>query len=116
MASDLTLLRRRFRIRLAKALDKMLAILVASLLCFLRRLPRNSTSNLFGSLLRRIGPWMPEQRIGEANLKAAFPEKSQAEIEEILRGVWENLGRVAAEFAQVDRIAEGDPENRPHID
>jgi KDO2-lipid IV(A) lauroyltransferase len=62
-----------------------------------------------------VGPWLPEHRIGRANLSAAFPEKSPAEIETILRGVWDNLGRVAAEFAQVERICEGDPENRPHI-
>ena len=52
--------------------------------------------------MRRVGPWLPEHRIGQANLAAAFPEKSAAEIERILRGVWDNLGRVAAEFAQLD--------------
>ena len=55
-------------------------------------------------LMRRIGPWLPEHRIGRANLVAAFPEKSPAEIERILRGVWDNLGRVGAEFAHIDRL------------
>ena len=36
--------------------------------------------------------------------RAAFPEKSAAEIERILRGVWDNLGRVGAEFAHLDRL------------
>ncbi len=35
---------------------------------------------------------------------AAFPEKTPAEIETILSGVWDNLGRVAAEFAHLDHI------------
>src|SRR5437764_3147549 len=61
------------------------------------------TSNLFGRIARSVGPMMREQRIGRANLIAAFPEKSPAEIEEILRGVWDNLGRVGAEFAHLDR-------------
>jgi KDO2-lipid IV(A) lauroyltransferase len=66
--------------------------------------------------MRRLGPWLPEHRLGRANLRAAFPEKSDTEIEEILRGVWDNLGRVAAEFAHLDRICSGHPMNRDHIE
>src|SRR6202045_2120994 len=68
------------------------------------------TANLFGRILRLIGPLTREQRIGRANLTAAFPEKSPAEIETILRGVWDNLGRVAAEFAHIDRLQMFDPD------
>ena len=53
-----------------------------------------------------------EHRIGRANLAAAFPEKSPAEIEIILRGVWDNLGRVGAEIAHLDHICAGDPNQR----
>jgi len=67
------------------------------------------TANLFGRIARSVGPMMREQRIGRANLIAAFPEKSPAEIETILAGVWDNLGRVGAEFAHLDHIWEHDP-------
>src|SRR6202048_3000435 len=67
------------------------------------------TANLFGRIARSIGPLMREQKIGRANLTAAFPEKSPAEIEAILTGVWDNLGRVGAEFAHLDHIWEHDP-------
>jgi Kdo2-lipid IVA lauroyltransferase/acyltransferase len=50
-----------------------------------------------------------EHRIGQANLAGAYPEKSPAEIEEILRQVWNNLGRVGAEFAHIDRLWDYDP-------
>ena len=49
------------------------------------------------------------RRIGRANLTAAFPEKSPEEIETILAGVWDNLGRIGAEFAHLDHIWEYDP-------
>src|SRR5215470_15162278 len=62
------------------------------------------TADLFGRIARSIGPMMREQKIGRANLTAAFPEKSPAEIETILAGVWDNLGRVGAEFAHLDHI------------
>ena len=48
------------------------------------------TANLFGRIARSIGPVMREQKIGRANLAAAFPERSPAEIEAILAGVWDN--------------------------
>jgi Kdo2-lipid IVA lauroyltransferase/acyltransferase len=67
------------------------------------------TANLFGRVARSIGPLMREQKIGRANLTAAFPEKSPTEIEAILAGVWDNLGRVGAEFAHLDHIWEHDP-------
>src|ERR1700742_4967691 len=67
------------------------------------------TANLFGRIARLIGPLLPEQRIGRANLTAAFPEKSPEEIETILAGVWDNLGRIGAEFAHIDRIGDYDP-------
>src|SRR5437763_6512843 len=51
---------------------------------------------------------MREQKIGRANLTAAFPEKSPAEIEAILAGVWDNVGRLGAESAHLDHIWEHD--------
>src|ERR1700678_1838625 len=67
------------------------------------------TANLFGWVTRSIGPMLREQKIGRANLVAAFPEKSPEEIETILAGVWDNFGRFGAEFAHLDHIWEHDP-------
>jgi KDO2-lipid IV(A) lauroyltransferase len=52
-------------------------------------------------------------RVGRKNLRAAYPKKSEAEIEAILAGVWENLGRVAGEFVHLDRMWDYD-EARPN--
>lgn len=38
------------------------------------------------------------------NLTQAFPEKSKAEIDAILRGMWDNLGRTVAEYAHLDKF------------
>src|SRR5229473_2104787 len=62
------------------------------------------TADLFGRVTRFIGRRLREDRIGRENLKAAFPEKSAEEIENILAGVWDNLGRIGAEFAHLDHI------------
>ncbi|MGW1423294.1 lipid A biosynthesis lauroyl acyltransferase [Bradyrhizobium manausense] len=62
------------------------------------------TSDFFARVTKTIGPRLREHRIGRANLTAAFPEKSPEEIEEILMGVWDNLGRIGAEFAHIDHV------------
>jgi KDO2-lipid IV(A) lauroyltransferase len=70
----------------------------------LRRTNRQRMANFAGATMRAIGPWLPEHKVGRDNLAAAFPDKSPQEIEKILAGVWDNLGRVGAEFAHLDRI------------
>src|SRR3978361_2390921 len=67
------------------------------------------TANLFGRISRFIGRRHKEDKIGLANLTAAFPEKSPEEIETILAGVRGNLGRYGAEFAHLDHVWEHDP-------
>jgi KDO2-lipid IV(A) lauroyltransferase len=76
-----------------------------------KRLDRKRAANFVGALLRKIGPLRKEHRVGRENLAAAFPEKSGAEIETILAGVWDNLGRIAVEFAHLDefRVESADP-------
>jgi KDO2-lipid IV(A) lauroyltransferase len=75
----------------------------------IRLTSRKGMADFAGGLMRRVGPWRSEHSIGRANLAAAFPEKSPQEIEEILGGVWDNLGRVTAEFPHLDRIKTYDP-------
>lgn len=67
-----------------------------------RKFDPDKSARLFGAVARKFGPLLPEQRIGRDNLTAAFPEKSPEEIEAILSGVWDNLGRAVAEFAHLD--------------
>jgi KDO2-lipid IV(A) lauroyltransferase len=95
---------RSVRLRLFRLLDAAAGYLTSGLLRLLRLTNRHAVTNMFGAIARTIGPWWPEQQVARNQLKAAFPEKSDAEIETILRGVWDNLGRVAAEFAHLDRI------------
>lgn len=96
--------RKRHRSRLRQWADAAFGWLAVRLLRAVRLLKPDTASNFAGAVLRTIGPWLPEHRIGRDNLAAAFPEKSADEIEHILRGVWDNLGRAGAEFAHIDRL------------
>jgi Kdo2-lipid IVA lauroyltransferase/acyltransferase len=105
------LLRTKARIRdLTKPIgDAAVGALTIGLLRTTRYFDPIKTANLFGRIAGLIGPMTREQRIGRANLTAAFPEKSPEEIETLLAGVWDNLGRLGAEFAHLDHIWEHDP-------
>jgi KDO2-lipid IV(A) lauroyltransferase len=105
------LLRTKARIRDAtKPLgEAAVGALTIAMLRTTRYFDPTKTADLFGRIMRLIGPRLREQRIGRANLTAAFPEKSPEEIETILAGVWDNLGRVGAEFAHLDHIWDYDP-------
>ena len=106
---------RRLGILAKRAGDWTVGMLLTLVLRTIRYFDRLWVSNVFASVARTVGPWTSEHRIGSANLTAAFPEKSADEIERILLGVWDNLGRVVAEFAHLDRLAVGDPHHLPYI-
>jgi len=102
--------------RLKRAVNAVAGWSAALLLAGIHRCDRVVVSNIAGAVMRTVGPWLPEHRIGRDNLRAAFPKKSDADIETILRGVWDNLGRVGAEIAHLDHICSGDPYKRTYID
>jgi len=115
MGGTLRRLSLRSRVRLHRMADAVAGRVAVALLKVIRRFDRAWVSDAAAAFMRRVGPLMREHRIGRANLKAAFPDKSDAEIERILTGVWDNLGRVAAEFAHLDQICHGDPMKRDFI-
>jgi len=108
------LLRTKARIRDATGplAEAAVGALTIALLRTTRYFDPDKTASFFGRASRFIGRRLREDRIGRENLEAAFPEKSSEEIEKILNGVWDNLGRIGAEFAHLDHIWDYDP-NHP---
>jgi KDO2-lipid IV(A) lauroyltransferase len=113
--TTLRVLGRRLAYLAKSAFDAATGTLLTLILKAIRHVDRIRASNAFARVTRTVGPWLPEHRLGRANLKAAFPEKSPEEIERILLGVWDNLGRVVAEFAHLDRLMIGDPLDLPYV-
>ena len=64
---------------------------------------------MFG-VTRTIGPWLPVSAVADTNLRHAMPELDSADRRRIIRGVWDNLGRTAAELPHLpvlQRTADG---------
>jgi Kdo2-lipid IVA lauroyltransferase/acyltransferase len=91
--------------------DRILGRLVKWLIRLLARANPDRASDVCGAIARRVGPWLPQHRVGQANLRAAFPEKDPAWIEATLRDAWENLGRVGGEYVHMAQIAAFDPDH-----
>ncbi|TMJ58145.1 MAG: lauroyl acyltransferase [Alphaproteobacteria bacterium] len=62
------------------------------------RLPFDRASALGGALARLIGPSLGISERARRNLRRAFPGLPEIEIERIVAEMWDNLGRVAAEY------------------
>jgi KDO2-lipid IV(A) lauroyltransferase len=75
-------------------------------------LPLDRASALGGAMARRIGPRLDVTKRARLNIRAALPELGEAEIETILRGMWDNLGRVAAEYPHLRKIKVFEPGGR----
>jgi Kdo2-lipid IVA lauroyltransferase/acyltransferase len=84
--------------------DRIEACGAALFFAAMRALPIDAASALGGALARHIGPRLGISMRARRNLSAALPELSPAEIEKALRGMWDNLGRVAAEYPHLPRV------------
>jgi Kdo2-lipid IVA lauroyltransferase/acyltransferase len=74
------------------------------LTCF-QGIPLSLRRMLFTGLFRLFYLFVPRQRlIATHNLRRAFPEKSDDEILRIARGVYRNMGIMAAEFFDIPRL------------
>jgi KDO2-lipid IV(A) lauroyltransferase len=60
---------------------------------------------LGGFIGRNIFSLLPPDRTARRNLLAAFPEKSEAERDTIRMTMWDNLGRVVAEYPHLEKFS-----------
>ncbi len=71
---------------------------------FCRLLPVDWASGLGGWIGRTVGPVMGQNKKAARNLARAFPDNSTETNASIIHGMWDNLGRVIAEYPHLPRI------------
>ena len=70
-----------------------------------RLLGLDRASALGGWIGRNVGPSLRSDRTARVNLAAAFPDKPQAERDAIRMAMWDNLGRVVAEYPHLEKFS-----------
>jgi Kdo2-lipid IVA lauroyltransferase/acyltransferase len=75
-------------------------------------LPLDCASALGGTIGRLIGPFLGISRQARRNVRNALPGLSESDIAAVIRGMWDNLGRVAAEYPHLRNIRVFDPAGR----
>jgi len=71
-----------------------------------RCLPYRTASNFGGWIGRTIGPRLAASRKAYNNLAQALPGKPQADYDGYVRDMWDNLGRVIAEYPHLLKMIE----------
>jgi KDO2-lipid IV(A) lauroyltransferase len=79
---------------------------------FLRVLPVDWASGIGGFVARTIGPHLGITKRADENLKRALPHLTLAERRQIIAGMWDNLGRVIAEYPHLGKFRLFDPKAR----
>ncbi|WP_299864849.1 lipid A biosynthesis lauroyl acyltransferase [uncultured Hoeflea sp.] len=100
----------RLAIGLNRAKDWCVAVVVLSLLKLISLLPAKQAIAFVDRTARRIGPLTSRHRLALTNLRNAYPEKSEAEREQIANDMWGNMARLAAEYVFLDQIFDFDPD------
>ncbi|MBF2716221.1 lipid A biosynthesis lauroyl acyltransferase [Agrobacterium vitis] len=88
----------------------LVAKFILVLLTLLKLFPADTALNGADRLVRFIGPKLKRHRLMLTNLRNAFPEKSEAEIEIIALAAWGHMGRQIAEYVFLDELFDFDPE------
>jgi KDO2-lipid IV(A) lauroyltransferase len=77
-------------------------------------LPPDRASAAGRRLFRAIGPRLDKTRKFRTNLNLAFPERTPAQIEALIRDIWGNVGAVLAEYPHLETI--GTAVNPPRLE
>ena len=87
---------------------KRLEFLVVWIVVKLLGLPPRGVARAIGALVGRVALLCTPRlrRAGHLNLQLAFPQKTEAEREQMLRKLYRNLGWLLAEFCQMPRYTQ----------
>lgn len=95
---------RRYLPRLGQANHWLIAQGAKLGIWLLRRLPVDRALDGTAFVARQVGPRFGRHRTAIDNLRHAYPDKTEAEIETIASDMWGHMARLAAEYIFLDRL------------
>ena len=91
--------------------DWIVAKALLGTLAAAQKLPAERATDFAEAAGRRLALRLPRAKMARENMALAFPDKSNAELDEMVRGVWGNVARTLAEYVFLDEIFDFDVEN-----
>lgn len=88
------------------------AALFFAFMALFRLLGLDRASAVGGWIGRHLGPLLGSDRTARENLALAFPDKSESERDAIRLAMWDNLGRVVAEYPHLAKFSPHGPDAR----
>ena len=90
-------------------------LLAITCFAFFKLLGPTYSSNLSGKLFEKIGPFFRPKKIIYSNIRKAIPNISEEEINNFTKSMWNNYGRVFAEYMFIKDFRLGKLESKVEI-
>ncbi len=78
-------------------------------MAFFKLIGIDAASAVGGFIGRHVFYRLPPANTARANLRVAYPDMSEAELEKTVREICDNLGRVVGEYPHLDKLTLGGP-------
>ena len=75
----------------------------------------NYASFISGKIMSIIGPYFRSKRLVQSNILKAFPNLKNSEVEKITNEMWNNYGRILAEYVFIKDFRDSNLENNIKI-
>ena len=76
----------------------------------------NTSSSLSGKIFEKIGPFFRSREIIQSNIKKAIPTINEEDLKKITNSMWNNYGRVFAEFMFMKDFRKGKLQDKIKIE
>ena len=113
-ASELRRHARQSGLRVQRLNHWLTAKTVGGLFAILQLLPVDRALDVADRIARQVGPWTSRHRVAMDNLRLAYPEKTEAECDEIAVAMWGQMARLAVEYVFLDQLFDFDPTWQEH--
>ncbi len=106
--------------KITNLIKKIRYILEASIVRFglflFEILGLKTASNFASFLAKLVGKRISVNKLARENISKALPELNSNQVEEVLDGMWDNLGRIVGEFVHVANLTGHELLNYVHLD
>ncbi|WP_440653051.1 lysophospholipid acyltransferase family protein [Candidatus Pelagibacter sp. HIMB1542] len=82
-------------------------LLIIFLFIFFKILGANLSSKFSGKIFEKIGPFFRSKKVINSNIKRAFPDINLEKLENIKSQMWNNFGRIFAEYMFIKNFRSG---------